>query len=163
MRIDVHFYGCSCGCTPGDYATFEGEAPDIYVAIAEWAEGYRTEGDPFRKLIIPEEAKPYVLKYIELDGEVGKLLGEIRDLEAVLTTRANKKSSYLKAADLLGIALPQHIFDDIQKIDGSMKEPVEKIAKLKEEMEAACRRRDAVFSCHEKAWRMPNEGCDSED
>lgn len=160
MRIDVHFYGCSCGCTPGENATFEGEAPDIYMAIAEWAEGYRTKGDPFRKLNIPEEAKPYVLKYIELDGEVGKILGEIRDLEAFLTTQSNKKMSYRAAADLLRIALPQQILDDMQKIEESMKEPVEKIAKLKEEMEAAVKRREAVFSFHEKAWKMPDEECE---
>lgn len=72
MNIEIYcnHSGCSCGCTQPENITFKGEEPDIYVAIAEWAQDFlTTTTDPFSKLTIPQQSKDILLKIIPLSKE----------------------------------------------------------------------------------------------
>jgi len=162
MQIDVHFSGCSCGCTPSQYETFEGEAPDIYVAIAEWAEQFRAAGDnPFRKLTIPEESKAYILKYIEFDEKIKAKIREIDLASGALAVKWHKKQQYMDAAKLLGIDPPPHIVEEIKKLEneGDLRE---KLDRLQAEKSDLVTQRNLIFS-HDRSKARKQESDTEED
>jgi hypothetical protein len=100
MIINCSFSGCSCGCTPRDSAHFEGDEPDIYIAIAKWAMDYTVYGDnPFRKLNIPQQSKDLLLKVYALSGE-------IKGHESGKATLLKKAASYETSAKTLGVDVP---------------------------------------------------------
>ncbi len=95
MEISCSFRGCSCGCTSSDYKIFKGEAPEIYTAIAYWAQDYLVSGNNmFSKLKIPEESKEILKKVNELDKK-------IYDLKRQKSEIVTKIGSYEYAANVL--------------------------------------------------------------
>jgi hypothetical protein len=107
MVINCSFYGCSCGCTPQDDPSFEGEEPDIYAVIAEWAMNYTVHGsDPFRKLSIPQQTKDLLLKVYDFSDK-------IEDLTSKKETLVSKNESYENAAKTLGVEIPKEKQDEI--------------------------------------------------
>lgn len=109
LNIHCSFSGCSCGCTSYESKDFSGNAPDIYIAIAEWARDFTCSGDGnaiFRKLDIPEESKAIVMKVEEARKECVKLESKIKDIK-------EKHKSYQDSAKKLGLDIPDPKKDEI--------------------------------------------------
>jgi len=123
MEIQCRFHGCSCGCTPYDSVTFEGEEPDIYAAIASWAQEYMSrDSNPFRKLDIPEKSQEVLLAWRDLRDESDML-------ELKKSALVKKAKDYEEASKTLGIGIPDEKFREIDadkvivaEIDGKLAE-----------------------------------------
>lgn len=131
MKIDCEFRGCSCGCTPYEYRSFEGEEPDIYIAIANWVwdNGLTTSGEPFRKLNIPEESKEILRKVIKLNMC-------IRDKENKISFCKTSIKGLDQAAATLEIPVPDAKAKEIEKFQKAIADLNEQILPLKSEKEA---------------------------
>lgn len=133
MRIDVSFSGCSCGCTPSEYYTFEGEEPDIYIKIAEWANDYLTYGEGesiFRKLNIPEQSK-VILRQVNTLQETNE------NIRCSINKKNNEIKKYYEASEILRVAIPKEFQDkivllreDIQKLSEDLNNNQKEIIKL---------------------------------
>jgi len=115
MIINCSHSGCSCGCTPYESERFKGDVPDIYVAIAAWAQDFVAHGsNPLKKLDIPEESKIIVLKSIELKAKLNAFKKEKADL-------LERNKSLEEASILLGAKIPKDkkalINEGTRKID----------------------------------------------
>jgi hypothetical protein len=109
FELNVHCScsGCSCGCTPYESKNFSGDAPDIYIAIADWAKDFTCDGDNvFKKLHIPEEAKVVVMKVEEARKKCLKLKSKIEAIK-------EKHKSYKDSAKVLGLDMPDNKKDEI--------------------------------------------------
>lgn len=115
MEINVSFHGCSCGCTESEYVVFKGEAPDIHIAIADWAKDYMTHSqNPFNKVSIPEESKVIALEWNELYKEGDLLQNKINKL--------NSRKKEIKAAvKMLDVSIPSDKRKELNRNDDTVK------------------------------------------
>jgi len=143
MKIRCTFSGCSCGCTPYESVTFEGEEPDIYVAIACWAQEYMIRGDaPFTRLEIPVKSQEILLAWRNLRNESDTLVSKKNAL-------VKKENAYKEASKTLGVKIPDEKLREIETNEATIIEIDGKLAEL-------ANRRTALLA-YEKASRIQEE------
>lgn len=134
MEISVSFDGCSCGCTPYETVLFEGQEPDIYIAIASWALDYTVRGDPFRKLDIPEESKKYCEEVFKVQDQIKEPESQLRKLDVEIQDIENRSNKYQEASELLGVALPDNIVQILSELENQKKNLIAQSQNLKSEI-----------------------------
>lgn len=124
-EIRCSFRGCSCGCTDPESKTFQGNEPDIYIKIANWAQNYLTDStNPFSKLNIPQESKDILLKIIDINNNIEKLKEENEEISKI-----NK--SIQKSSEILEIEIPQNKIEEIKKGNEKINLNTQKIVELR--------------------------------
>jgi hypothetical protein len=124
MKIECSFSGCSCGCTPSAYRTFEGEDPDIYIAIADWAQDYLANGtDKCRKLNIPKRSQEILITW-------DNFCNELRVIDSKKAALIKKEKVYEEASKTLGLEIPDEKKLEIKKDKTIIAEIDDKIKEL---------------------------------